>query len=176
MNTINVIDSIGAMAHQSDLDSYSLHIQKILVPVDFSEGSVAALRCAAGLAQRTGASLTLLHVVDSLIAPMEDLNYTYVDSKALRAAVEKRANEKLSQLARKEIDPTAHASPLVRRGTTWEEIIETARRGGADLIVIGSHGYSGLKRVLLGSTAEKVVRHAGCPVLVVREHGDGSAA
>src|SRR6185503_19334059 len=115
MNTINAIESVNAIARPSDSEARSLHIKKILVPMDFSEGSVAAFRYAAGLAQKTGASLTLLHVVDSLIAPMEDLNYTYVNSKALRAAVEKRANEKLSQLARKEIDPTAYASPLVRR-------------------------------------------------------------
>jgi universal stress protein A len=168
MNTINAMESVDTIAYPTNSEPRSLRIQKILVPMDFSEGSVAALRYAAGLAQRTGASLTLLHVVDSLIAPMEDLEYTYVDSKSLRAAVEKRANEKLSELARKETDPTAHASPLVRRGTTWEQIIETTKSGGADLIVIGSHGYSGLKRVLLGSTAEKVVRHATCPVLVVR--------
>lgn len=165
---MKAIESTATSSKRPNSNGFPLPVKRILVPTDFSECSLYALRYANNLARETGANLTLLHVVDSLIAP-SDLEYVYVDPKALRAAVEKRASERLTELTRKEIDATEPASPIVRRGRAWEEIIETAKNRKIDLIVIGTHGYSGLKRAVLGSTAERVVRHAGCPVLVVRD-------
>src|SRR5688572_24080706 len=147
-----------------------LPVKRILVPVDFSECSIFALRYAADLAQQVHASIVLAHVATSLIAPPE-MEYIQLDLKKFRAELEKHANAKLTALAQKEIPATIHASPIVRHGAAWEEITKLAKERKADLIIIGTHGYTGVKHMIMGSTAEKVVRYAGCPVLVVREYG-----
>lgn len=146
-------------------------IQRILVPVDFSDCSVFALRYAASLAKQVGASLTLLHVLDSLIAPPE-MEFVHLNLNEFKAELEKHAKEKLAAFARDEVDPVIPTTPVLRHGPPWEQIKETARERKADLIIIGTHGYTGLKHMVLGSTAEKVVRLAGCPVLVVRKYGE----
>ena len=106
------------------------------------------------------------------------LKYTIEDRglDAFRAEVEKHAAAKLTALAQKEIPATVPVFPVVRHGAPWEEITHVAKDRKADLIVIGTRGYTGLKHMVLGSTAEKVVRYAGCPVLVVREYGNQSSA
>ena len=108
------------------------------------------------------------HVVEA-----EELQ-AYLDGEleaTRRAEVEKHANAKLTALAQKEVPATVRASPIVRHGAAWEEITTLAKERQVDLIIIGSHGYTGFKHMIMGSTAEKVVRYAGCPVLVVREYG-----
>ena len=145
-------------------------IKRILVPIDFSDCSLASLRYAAGLAKQLDASLTLLHVIDSLVAPPE-MEYVHLNIKDFNAERERHANNKLAALAQKEVDPTVPTTPLLRHGAPWEQIKDTARERKADLIIVGTHGHTGLKHLVLGSTAEKVVRMAGCPVLVVREYG-----
>jgi universal stress protein A len=151
-------------------EAVPLPVKRILVPVDFSECSVFALRYAANLAREVNANLILVHVASSLLTPPE-MEYVQVDLKKFQAEVEKHALAKLAALAQKEIPAALPASPLVRHGAPWEEITRVAKERKADLIVIGTHGYSALKHLFLGSTAEKVVRFAGCPVLVVREYG-----
>ena len=147
-----------------------LPVKKILVPVDFSDCSLFALRYAVSLAKQVDAKLLLVHVASSLLTPPE-MEYVHLDLKKFQAEIEKHATAKLAALAQKEIPATLPASPVIRHGTPWEEITGAATDHQADLIVIGTRGYSGIKHVLLGSTAEKVVRFAGCPVLVVREYG-----
>jgi len=157
-------------AKESEGTAIPLPVKRILVPVDFSECSTFALRYAANLAEQVDANLILLHVASSLLTPPE-MEYVQVDLKKFRAEVEKHASAKLAALAQKEIPATLPASPLVHHGAPWEEITRVAKERKADLIVIGTRGYTGLKHMVLGSTAEKVVRYAGCPVLVVREYG-----
>jgi nucleotide-binding universal stress UspA family protein len=84
-------------------------------------------------------------------------------------SVRKNACECLEALARKELKPAIQSATLVRSGSAFNEIVAVARELQIDLIIIATHGYSGLKHFLLGSTAERVVRHAPCPVLVVRD-------
>ena len=88
-------------------------------------------------------------------------------SRALKLAATGR--KRLAELRRQEIDPGIAADALVRIGKPYAEIIHTANEWDIDLIIIATHGYEGLKHVFLGSTAERVVRHAPCPVLVVRQ-------
>lgn len=151
-------------------ESVPLPVKQIVVPVDFSDCSVFALRYAANLAQQVGASIILAHAASSLIAPAE-MEYVHLDLKKFRAEVEKHAAAKLTALAQKEIPATVHATPIVRHGTPWEEITKLAKDRKADLIIIGTHGYKGVRHMIMGSTAERVIRYAGCPVLVVREYG-----
>ena len=144
-----------------------LRLRKILVPLDFSDCSLKALKYALALARQFGGELTLLHVVEaafyatdpSLAAPM-------YPEEEMRLFAEK----KLAMLARSALGDQVPAALLVRLGQPVVEISALAREANIDLIVISTHGNTGLKHFLLGSVAENVVRHAPCPVLVVREH------
>ncbi len=144
-----------------------LNIQSILVPIDFSPASEKALAYAVPLARQFGAKLTLLHVVEPVATP------DFANSFPLAVENDKvmaKCREHLEGVSRSlEIEPKLIEKTLVRLGRSFHEITEAARTLKVDLIIISTHGYSGLKRALLGSTTERVVRHAPCPVLVVRE-------
>ncbi|MGZ4961282.1 MAG: universal stress protein [Limisphaerales bacterium] len=142
-------------------------LQKILVPVDFSECSKKALVYALAMAKQFGAALTVLHVVPPYYAadPYGLTQYERIEGE-LRAVGEK----KLKTLVHEYVPDEVEANVVVTNGRAATEIVEIARTQEADLIVISTHGYTGLKHVVFGSTAEHVVRHATCPVLTVREH------
>jgi nucleotide-binding universal stress UspA family protein len=144
----------------------ALKLKRVLVPLDFSVPSTKALQYALSLAERFNATLCLLHVFEPP-SFVNDLNNTPL--VVSDATVVNRLHHKLVMLARQEIDPLIHVVPQVRVGKPFHEIVTAAKQMNADLIVIATHGYTGFKHVMLGSTAERVVRHAPCPVLVVRE-------
>lgn len=135
-------------------------LKRILVPVDFSSCSEKALAYAVPLARQFDAVLTLLYVV-RIYASAPEMGP--VDTEDAEEA--KRELDAWQMSRCKEVE----SNSMLRRGEPHTQIIDVARELGMDLIVISTHGRSGLARVLLGSTAERVVRHAGCPVLVVRE-------
>lgn len=142
--------------------------QRILVGLDFSEESRCALQEAASLASQSGASLSLVHVVEPVFGP-PDVALVSMTGNLSEERMIKRAGEELRELETL-IPPACRVvETAVRCGIAFFEITEAARALGADLIVIGTHGRTGLERALLGSTAEKIVRHAPCPVLVMRE-------
>lgn len=142
-----------------------LQLKEILAPIDFSEGSEKALRYACKLGEQFGSVVTLLHVIQPLVYPAE-LGYppTVVDS--LDESARTRIEERLAAAA---AGAPIEVRTLVRTGQPYHEIAATAKELDIDLIVIATHGWTGLKHVLMGSTAERVVRHAPCPVLTVRE-------
>jgi universal stress protein A len=142
-------------------------LRSILVPTDFSTPSTKAVIYALALADAFDAKVTLLNVIEPLAAtPDFAVNPLIIDSRE----VMERAKEGLNHLvARKHIKRERIESLRVRHGTPFHEISQAAVELKSDLIVIATHGYTGLKHVLLGSTAERVIRHAPCPVLVVRE-------
>lgn len=135
-------------------------LKNILVPVDFSECSQKALQYAISCAKQFGAELALLHVVQPYPAVPE---MAPVDIESIAEAKKKLAE------AKGVIDKGVSAKTLVRVGNPPVEIVDAARACGSDLIIISTHGHTGLARVFLGSTTEKVVRQAPCPVLVVRQ-------
>jgi universal stress protein A len=144
-----------------------LEIKSILVPTDFSAPSKKALDYAVPFAERFGAKLTLLHVVDPLATPDFANSFPLMmENDKVIAACKAQLQSLVKQTA---IDPKLVEKTLVRQGRSFHEIADAARTLKADLIIISTHGYTGLKHALLGSTAERVVRHAPCPVLVVRE-------
>lgn len=139
-------------------------LKKILATTDFSRQSLPAVRYAVALGERTGATVTLLHVVEPApaLSGIEAVALVRTDSE-----VAAQARTQLEALARREAGGSAKVTTAVRMGKPFHEIALAAGAGAADLIVIATHGHTGLKRVLLGSTAERVVRHAPGPVLTV---------
>jgi nucleotide-binding universal stress UspA family protein len=138
------------------------NLKKILVPVDFSDCSNKALVYATALAKQFEAELTLMHVVEIYPGPPELI----LPEPNLYASQCGRKNLEVLRLA------VGHAAPcevLLRTGVPHSEITLAAKELESDLIILSTHGHTGVARVILGSTAERVVRHAPCPVLVVRE-------
>lgn len=140
---------------------------KILVPTDFSESAKYALPFAIDLAQKYGASLHVLHVVEPIVAPVDFAwgTYSYPDiEKQLSGYVD----ESLEKITQEVIPPEIKSDSTNLHGKPWREIVAFAKEGEMDLIVMATHGLSGFSHALYGSTAEKVVRKAHCPVLIVR--------
>lgn len=141
----------------------------ILVPVDFSETTRLAVDYALEVNARFSAKLTLLHVQKPPIVPGTELGFNYAEYLQHLSAT---AADRLKELAAS-LPASCHAQTQVLDGIPWDCIVQYAADHKVDLIVMPTHGRSGLKHLLLGSTAERVVRHAHCPVLVVR---DGTTA
>ena len=137
-------------------------LQKILVPVDFSDCSQKALQYAIPFAKQFGAELVLLHVVEPYptVAEMAPYNFENI-----------HMHERDSDLeaVRKTLPDALQSAAVLRNGTPHLEITQAAHDLNADLIIISTHGRKGLSRRVFGSTTEKVVRYAPCPVLIVRE-------
>ncbi len=137
----------------------------VLVATDFSECSKVALDTAIELARRYSAALTLVHV---FAIPV----YPYMDVVPMAVDIETPAREAATEELRKALAaartqlPTAVAV-LKQAGAVWEQILAAAREVGADLIVLGTHGRTGVSHALIGSVAERVVRNSPVPVLTV---------
>lgn len=151
--------------------SFSLH--RIVVPLDFSAPSANALQTAAGLAEKFGAELILLHVVPVMqyaeyTASYQGFVLAGVDFAKMEVDARRDADERLAPLVRELQDRGIKARGMLRHGEAAQEILLFAETEQADVIVIATHGYSGFKHFLLGSVTERVIRHAPCPVFVVR--------
>ena len=151
----------------------NLTLKKILVPVDFSEGAEPAIALAATMARKFGASVELLHVWQP--PPLIPLPVVVVPSSPesqpinLEELARSTAGAQMKDLAVRLRDQgVADVQTRVGVGTPAHEIVELAELGHFDLIVMGTHGRSGLAHAVLGSVAEKVVRRAKCPVLTAR--------
>lgn len=145
-------------------------ITRILVSTDFSATADTALEYATTLASRLGASIRLLHVFEDPYVAGFYASELYVPMPAdvrerLLTDIRRQLAERLPNTA------AVTATSEVSEGVPAEAIVEHARDHGADLIVMGTHGRRGLSHVLLGSVAERVLRTAPCPVLVVRSPG-----
>ena len=145
-----------------------IRLAKILVPVDFSEASQKALSYGLAMASQFSAELILVHVVEPPFYPTE-LGYVPVEVETLNRGIRAAAEKQIEKWTRQHVTGSDAPKTFVRVGHPYREITQAAKELGADLIVVSTHGYTGLKHVFLGSTAERIVRHAGCPVLVVRE-------
>jgi nucleotide-binding universal stress UspA family protein len=143
-----------------------LQFNKILAPIDFSPASRNGLKHALRCAEEFGAELTLLYVLEpppsaSLVAIPGAVVFSETDfTKA-----EKNLRSLVASVGHQSDEPRWK----VRAGVPSHEIVEAAKEADVDLIVIATHGYTGWKHFCIGSTAERVVRAAPCPVLVVRE-------
>ena len=148
-------------------------VQHVLVPMDFSATADRALEYAIALAQQLQARLTLLHVLDITPMTIDEMTAgvvtTYLDDLETDA-------QHLLQASRERVQRAGlQGESLLVQGTPTQTIIDTAAEQGVDLIIMGTHGRTGLAHMFLGSVAEHVVRQGPCPVLVVRRVPDTAA-
>jgi universal stress protein A len=149
-----------------------IQINRILVPVDFSEFGKHAMRYGCELARRFSSELHLLHVVEDIYPMVPEAGLLLPAQTDFLTGLRQNAQKALEQLPPADIgngitDVIRH----VGNGTPFLEIIRYAREHNIDLIVIGTHGRSGLVHILMGSVAERIVRKSPCPVLTVRPEG-----
>jgi nucleotide-binding universal stress UspA family protein len=147
-----------------------MKIETILVPLDFSELSLQALRYATVIAKKFGAAVHLVHVSDDEEKAPE-MSSAGHSRRQTASSMESLRDELLGH--GKQVDGFWPEECHVRTGQPYQEICTLAHEIDASLIVLGTRGHTGLKRILLGSTAERVARFATCPVLVVRRPRSG---
>jgi nucleotide-binding universal stress UspA family protein len=135
-------------------------LKNILVATDFGDASDAALLYGRTLARRFGASLHVMHVFDNVF-----LRATVADPHAMETHAQRRLQKRLTDQDREDLRAKA---VLVESDAPANEITAYAEASGIDLIVMGTHGRSGMSHVLIGSVAERVVRTAPCPVLTIK--------
>jgi universal stress protein A len=149
-------------------------IKRILVPVDFSQPSMQALDYAIEFGQPFKPEFVLLHVLEPIYYPgAADMYGPGYDMGLVYQELERAGRDQLSRLATKLQKKRLTVRTLLRVGTAYHAIVETARKLRADLIIMSTHGRTGLSHVVMGSVAEKVVRSAACPVLTVRGQEPG---
>jgi universal stress protein A len=146
------------------------HFSKILYATDYSKASAPALDEAIALAKQNGAELLILHIIDPVppYVAGEDIGGADLYMK-LEESTKQEAEASMKKLMEKLRKLKVNAKSLLLRGTAHEQIVRTAKNRRANLIVIGTHGRTGLSKLLMGSVANKVVSTAHCPVLTV--HG-----
>jgi universal stress protein A len=141
-------------------------MRRIVHASDLSIASNRAFSRALALAKRNRADLTLLYVADPF-APVADGYVSPPTYQQLRKSAREYGRKGLARLVAKARQAGVRANAIVREGTPWAEIVRAARGLKADLLVIGTHGRTGLSRVLVGSVASRVIGLAKCPVLTV---------
>ncbi len=153
-----------------------IHLKRILVPTDFSDHADHAFLHAAAIAMWSGAELVVLHVVEKFM----DHSLLYSDVWPFQKPVKdyyRELEERTALRLSERLDEIAGGGPVFRvivtTGLPAAEIAVVAESEGVDLLVIATHGRSGIAQALLGSTTEKVLRRAGCPMLVVRSGAAG---
>jgi nucleotide-binding universal stress UspA family protein len=146
-----------------------LRLQKILLPTDFSGCANYALPYASSIARATGAAIICVHVVEPVVPAV---GYTGLAEPMpiadISGQLEDSAERQLPKLAECDECAGLNVEEVIVHGDAAAEIVRVAEEREVDLIVISSHGRTGLGRIIFGSTAEAVVRHATCPVLVVK--------
>lgn len=148
----------------------AIKIKKILLPIDFSAAGKPALRYAKAFAQLTKASICLVHVMERIYSP-DEFTYIQIDITKTEGQVSREIGA-LQMGMFQEIKTDFS----IRQGLPFQEIVDAAEEKNADLIIMATHGYTGFRRILIGSTAERVIRYATCPVLVVRSKQSRSRA
>ena len=144
-------------------------LHRILVPIDFSEHSRHALSYALSVAKQFHSDLLLVYVVETTVYPAEfGFGQVALPSAQIEEEFMQRGKRELDKLVRSDIKNQVECRTFVVEGKPAQEILTIAQKEEVDMIVIATHGHTGVEHLLFGSTTEKVVRKAPCPVLVVR--------
>jgi universal stress protein A len=140
---------------------------KILTAIDFSENSECAFDYALTLATKFNAELTIIHVINEPV-DLRGFYVPHISFEQLEKEIEESAVKMMETFCNTKLGTFTNYKTSIMTGIPYDEIIAAAARIDASLIVLGTHGRTGLDRILFGSTAERVVRSASCPVLTVR--------
>lgn len=140
---------------------------KILTAIDFSENSEYAFDYALTLAKQFNAELTILHVINEPV-DLRGFYVPHISFEQLEKEIEEGANKMMEKFCVSRMADFSNYQTTIVSGIPYEEIIRKAEEIGASLIVVGTHGRTGLDHIIFGSTAERVVRSASCPVLTIR--------
>lgn len=141
--------------------------KQIIAPIDFSEHSLRGLDYAVEIADKFSSQLKIVYVIEPLLQAA-DIAWGTVDFDKLNEAHKESAEKQLDTLVAERIPKRIPAEAVIVFGKPFVEIVQLARADNADLIVMATHGRGAISHILLGSTAEKVVRKAPCPVLTVK--------
>lgn len=150
------------------------HFETIVAAIDFSETSQEALRTACALAVALGSRLHVFHATPDPLNEAWTVEAVGVDFRGIAEAWRTEAARRMADLALPVGLPAERVTRAVEVGVAHTAICDYAARHGADLIVLGTHGYGAVKHLLLGSVAERVVRHAPCPVVTVPRRADAA--
>jgi len=145
-----------------------IKIERVLVPTDFSDYSELALQYGVSFCREYGAEMILLHVLEDPFYPATGASFGF-DMSDFFTRMEAETRSRLEEIVSSEAARDIKIQPMIVRGTPFLEIIRVAKERDVDMVVLATHGRTGLAHVLMGSVTEKVVRKAPCPVLVVRE-------
>lgn len=145
-----------------------MKIKKILLTTDFSDYASYAFSYAVEFAEKFKAKIGVLHVIEPIIAPT-DFTWESYDIAELEKKSREYTQHSLDKIIRGKIPDTIKAIPIIRYGRSFEEIIRCAKDEKFDIIIMSTHGLTGISHILFGSTAEKVVRKSPVPVLTVRD-------
>ena len=143
--------------------------KKILCPVDFSKFTQEVINYAVDLAKKYGAELHVMHVVPNMtyFTPYESF-LTPENLIAIEKNIQDEVEDNFEKLLKDQDIPT---KKVIKTGVPFVEIIAYAKSESVDLIVMGTHGHSGIEHILIGNVAEKVVRKSPCPVMTIRPKG-----
>ncbi len=158
---------VVTVAHQEDTIYDFPKLQRLLVPIDFSDHSKLAVKHAATLAKKFKADIDFLHVVDQRVHPSY---YVMGEASLLQVFpdIVEKSTAKLEEFVGELLSQKNSGQVYIREGNPHTEIVKFAQEHGADMIVMATHGLSGLEKLIIGSTAEKVVRKATCPTFTVK--------
>ncbi len=141
-------------------------IKNILLPTDFSKLSMSASQYAVDLAKQYGAKIHLLNVIEKT-PPILTIHSLDLSEEKIIKSIEEDANNSLEKSASKIKSGEIEVLTVLKKGLDYQEIVNYSQKNKIDVIVIATHGRTGLLHTLLGSVAEKVIRYAKCPVLVI---------
>ena len=141
--------------------------EKILTAIDFSESSDFAFEYALTLARQFQAELTIMHVINEPV-DLRGFYVPHISFEQLEKEIEEGAEKMMEKFCQTKMGDFTRYTTAVVAGIPYEEILRKAEETGASLIVLGTHGRTGIDHLIFGSTAERVVRSAACPVLTIR--------
>ena len=139
-------------------------MRKILVPVDFSENSTKLLQHAVDMAGKSGANIVVVYVVEGL-DKYSGLSIPHISLAEVEKELVQSAKSKMELFLEENLEPSVPHEGVVLNGDIVEEINNFAANEGVDMIIMGTHGYKGLEKIVFGSVAERIVKTAPCPVL-----------
>jgi universal stress protein A len=148
----------------------TMEIKKVAVATDFSKAADQALRYGLTFAGQFGAELHLVHVIEDIIPTVPEPGLAMLPTQEIMQTLRKSSEEAMAQQIARIPAGKTNLVKVVREGVPFREVDNYAREMEIDLLVIGTHGRTGLSHLLLGSVAERVLRSAPCPVLTVHLH------